>query len=212
MRASAFAFACRWSAPSRPPTRWSPPASPWRPAPTPATVLPLLETLQGARGRLDLAGTAPGRRADLRRLRPYARRARQGTRRAAALCRQPAAGGVRLRRRPRQGQAARDGGGGGRQGGRRHRHRRQSAQRERRRHPPRDLGRLPPAPSRSATALRPSPTRSQDWGEAMFCWWPARVTRPGQTVGTTVIPFSDHDAVAAALKQEAKLWLSRFGP
>jgi UDP-N-acetylmuramoyl-L-alanyl-D-glutamate--2,6-diaminopimelate ligase len=27
----------------------------------------------------------------------------------------------------------------------------------------------------------------------------------GQTVGTTVIPFSDHDAVAAALKQEAKL-------
>jgi UDP-N-acetylmuramoyl-L-alanyl-D-glutamate--2,6-diaminopimelate ligase len=26
----------------------------------------------------------------------------------------------------------------------------------------------------------------------------------GQTVGTTVIPFSDHDAVAAALKQEAK--------
>ena len=27
----------------------------------------------------------------------------------------------------------------------------------------------------------------------------------GQTVGATVIPFSDHDAVAAALKQEAKL-------
>ena len=27
----------------------------------------------------------------------------------------------------------------------------------------------------------------------------------GQTIGTTVIPFSDHDAVAAALKQEAKL-------
>jgi UDP-N-acetylmuramoyl-L-alanyl-D-glutamate--2,6-diaminopimelate ligase len=26
----------------------------------------------------------------------------------------------------------------------------------------------------------------------------------GQTVGTKVIPFSDHDAVAAALKQEAK--------
>jgi UDP-N-acetylmuramoyl-L-alanyl-D-glutamate--2,6-diaminopimelate ligase len=26
----------------------------------------------------------------------------------------------------------------------------------------------------------------------------------GQTIGTTVIPFSDHDAVAAALKQEAK--------
>jgi UDP-N-acetylmuramoyl-L-alanyl-D-glutamate--2,6-diaminopimelate ligase len=25
----------------------------------------------------------------------------------------------------------------------------------------------------------------------------------GQTVGTKVIPFSDHDAVAAALKQEA---------
>jgi UDP-N-acetylmuramoyl-L-alanyl-D-glutamate--2,6-diaminopimelate ligase len=27
----------------------------------------------------------------------------------------------------------------------------------------------------------------------------------GQTVGTTVIPFSDHDAVAAALGKEAKL-------
>ena len=27
----------------------------------------------------------------------------------------------------------------------------------------------------------------------------------GQTIGTTVIPFSDHDAVAAALTQEAKL-------
>jgi len=26
----------------------------------------------------------------------------------------------------------------------------------------------------------------------------------GQTVGTTVIPFSDHDAVAVALKQEAR--------
>jgi UDP-N-acetylmuramoyl-L-alanyl-D-glutamate--2,6-diaminopimelate ligase len=26
----------------------------------------------------------------------------------------------------------------------------------------------------------------------------------GQTIGTKVIPFSDHDAVAAALKQEAK--------
>jgi UDP-N-acetylmuramoyl-L-alanyl-D-glutamate--2,6-diaminopimelate ligase len=26
----------------------------------------------------------------------------------------------------------------------------------------------------------------------------------GQTIGTTVIPFSDHDAVVAALKQEAK--------
>ena len=108
-----------------------------------ATVLPMLETLQGARGRLDLAGTAPGRRADLRRLRPYARRARQGTRRAQAIRRQPAARGVRLRRRPRQGQAARDGGRGGRQGGPCHRHRRQSAQRERRRHPPRNLGRLP---------------------------------------------------------------------
>ena len=31
--ASAFAFACRWSAASRHPTRWSPRASPWRPAP-----------------------------------------------------------------------------------------------------------------------------------------------------------------------------------
>ena len=27
----------------------------------------------------------------------------------------------------------------------------------------------------------------------------------GQTIGTTVIPFSDHDAVAAALAEEAKL-------
>jgi UDP-N-acetylmuramoyl-L-alanyl-D-glutamate--2,6-diaminopimelate ligase len=27
----------------------------------------------------------------------------------------------------------------------------------------------------------------------------------GQTVGTTVIPFSDHDAVAAALTKGAKL-------
>jgi UDP-N-acetylmuramoyl-L-alanyl-D-glutamate--2,6-diaminopimelate ligase len=26
----------------------------------------------------------------------------------------------------------------------------------------------------------------------------------GQTIGTTVIPFSDHDAVEAALKQEAR--------
>jgi UDP-N-acetylmuramoyl-L-alanyl-D-glutamate--2,6-diaminopimelate ligase len=27
----------------------------------------------------------------------------------------------------------------------------------------------------------------------------------GQTIGTTVIPFSDHDAVSAALGKEAKL-------
>ena len=34
----------------------------------------------------------------------------------------------------------------------------------------------------------------------------------GQIVGTTVIPFSDHEAVAAALKRRGETWLSRSGP
>ena len=46
----------------------------------------------------------------------------------------------------------------------------------------------------------------------MSCWSPARATRPARPWVRQVIPFSDHDAVAAALKQEAKLWLNRSGP
>ena len=61
-RASAFEFACRWSAASRHPTRWSPLGLAMATGADAATVLPMLETLQGARGRLDLAGTAPAAR------------------------------------------------------------------------------------------------------------------------------------------------------
>ena len=85
MTASGTRCACRWSAPSRPLTRWSLQALAWRPARSPATVLPMLETLQGARGRLDLAGIGTWRRADLHRLRPHARCACQGARCACGL-------------------------------------------------------------------------------------------------------------------------------
>ena len=36
----------------------------------------------------------------------------------------------------------------------------------------------------------------------MCCWSPARAMKPGQIVGKTVLPFSDHDAVAAAVRGE----------
>ncbi len=169
-----------------------------------ATVLPMLASLQGARGRLDLAGTASGRRSDLHRLCPHARCARQGARCLAPLCGEPAARGVRLRRRPRQRQAARDGKDCRRQGRSCHRHRRQSAQRKSCRNPQPNLGMLRLAPSRSATArwrsARPSPGCER--GDVLLVAGKGHET--GQTIGATVIPFSDHDAVAAALKHEAK--------
>ena len=70
------------------------------------------------------------RRADLRRLCPQARRARQGAGGAAALRRQPPGRGVRLRRRPRRRQAADDGSDRRAAGRPRGGHRRQSAQRK----------------------------------------------------------------------------------
>ena len=61
----------------------------------PARVFAALEKLTGAKGRLELAGTQQ-RRADLHRLRPQAGRAGQGARGAAALCQRQADRGVRL--------------------------------------------------------------------------------------------------------------------
>ena len=103
----------------------------------PAAAFAALAQLKGAKGRLELVGETR-RRADLRRLCPQARRARQGARGAAALCERPPRRGVRLRRRPRRRQAADDGRDRGADGRPRRRHRRQSAQRRAGRDPRRD--------------------------------------------------------------------------
>ena len=50
---------------------------------------------------------------------------------------------------------------------------------------------------------RPFARRSMACRKAMFCWLPARAMRKARPSATTVIPFSDHDAVRAAIAGEA---------
>ena len=69
----------------------------------PARVFAALEKLQGAKGRLELAGDEQ-RRAHLHRLCAQARRAEEGAGSLAPLRARPAYRGVRRRRRPRRGQ------------------------------------------------------------------------------------------------------------
>jgi len=170
---------------------------------SPATVLPMLETLQGARGRLDLAGTARGGAPifidyahtpdallkALDALRPYVQN---------RLVVVFGCGGDRDKgKRPEMGRVAVE---------------------------KADLAIVTDDNPRSEDAaeirrqiLAASPgaiemgDRATAIAEAIFGLERGDVLlvagkghETGQTVGTTVIPFSDHDAVAVALKQEAR--------
>jgi UDP-N-acetylmuramoyl-L-alanyl-D-glutamate--2,6-diaminopimelate ligase len=167
-------------------------------------VLPRLERLQGARGRLDLAGTAPGGAPifvdyahtpdalakALQALRPYVEN---------RLLVVFGCGGDRDKgKRPEMGAAAVAGS---------------------------DLAIVtddnprnedPAVIRREILAAAPGAIEIGDRGqaiaEAVAMLAPGDVLlvagkghETGQTIGTTVIPFSDHDAVAAALTDEAKL-------
>ncbi|HZJ13138.1 MAG TPA: UDP-N-acetylmuramoyl-L-alanyl-D-glutamate--2,6-diaminopimelate ligase [Methyloceanibacter sp.] len=167
-------------------------------------VLPRLATLQGARGRLDLAGTAPGGAPifvdyahtpdalakALQALRPYV---------ANRLLVVFGCGGDRDKgKRPQMGAAAVAGS---------------------------DLAIVtddnprseePAVIRREILAAAPGAVeigdRAQAIAEAVAMLKKGDVLlvagkghETGQTIGTTVIPFSDHDAVAAALTEEAKL-------
>jgi UDP-N-acetylmuramoyl-L-alanyl-D-glutamate--2,6-diaminopimelate ligase len=170
---------------------------------SPATVLPMLETLQGARGRLDLAGTARGGAPifidyahtpdallkALDALRPYVQN---------RLVVVFGCGGDRDKgKRPEMGRVAVE---------------------------KADLAIVTDDNPRSEDAaeirrqiLAAAPgaiemgDRATAIAEAIFRLERGDVLlvagkghETGQTVGTTVIPFSDHDTVAAALKQEAR--------
>ena len=199
--AGAMPCCCRWSATSRRRMRWSRPASSWRRAARRSLAMHALESLKGAKGRLELVGPRQQRRARLRRLCPYARCARECalqslrpyvTRTAwswssaaaatatGASARMMGAIATRLADRvyvtddnPRSEDPAairaRD------HGGKPGRHRdRQTGQRRS----------APPSP-----ACRP----------ATCCWWPARAMRRARRSARRSLPFSDHEAVKAAI-------------
>ncbi len=142
------------------------------------------------------------RRADLCRLRSQARCACQGARSFAALRDRQACRGVWCGRRSRSWQAATDGRhrfGKSRPG---HRHRRQSAQRRCRRHSRghhrerarRDeIGDRREAIRTAIAELRP--------GDVLLVAGKGHET--GQIIGDRIVPFSDHEAVASALKELA---------
>ena len=160
--------------------------------------------LRGARAAQRRQGPArtgrrEQRRADLRRLCPQARCAREGARGAAAVRDAAPRRGVRLRRRPRRRQAADDG-----------RDRRAAwptgssspttirAARIRRRSAPRSCRRRP-ARSRSATGARRSRRSIADLRRGDVLLIAGKGHETGQIIGKQVLPFSDHEAVAAAL-------------
>ena len=125
---------CRWSAPSRPRMRWSLPVSPWRPERAPRPCCRCSPTLRGARGRLDLAGTARGGAPIFIDYAHTPDALAKALDALASLCREPAASSCSAAAAtatrasgPRWAKVAVA------QGRSRHRHRRQSAQRKPRR-------------------------------------------------------------------------------
>ena len=178
-------------------------------------VFAALEHLKGAPGRLEKVAFAEIRRAHLCRLRPHAGCAGKCADGFAPAHQGQAACGVRLRRRPRQGQAAADGCRRGATGRPRDRHRRQSPHAKM--PPPSAAKFLAAAPgrARSAIAPRPSAPALPRWAKAT-CWSsPAKVTRAARSSATTVHPFSDRDE---AIKAARRAWrpgaqsMSRCGP
>ena len=173
-------------------------------------VFAALESLKGAKGRLELVGERDGapifvdyaHKPDalakaLDALRPYATR--------------PARRGVRRRRRPRRRQAAADG-----------RHRRRKADRvivtddNPRSEDPAAiraaiLAAAPGADSRSATAARPSARPSPNLRRGDVLLIAGKGHETGQIVGDQMLPFSDHEAVAAALKEKVGMSERRCG-
>ena len=164
----------------------------------PAAVFAALEHLEGAKGRLERVGEHNGapifvdyaHKPDalakaLQALRPYAKR---------KLVVIFGAGGDRdAGKRPLMGAIAAE------NADQRHRHRRQSAQRKSGNDPRRDSGARRRAPATSAIAPRRSgpAIAALQPGDALLIAGKGHET--GQIVGDKVLPFSDHEAVAAAL-------------
>ncbi len=164
----------------------------------PDAVFASLEHLEGAKGRLERVGERNGapifvdyaHKPDalakaLQALRPYAKR---------KLVVVFGAGGDRdAGKRPLMGAIAVE------NADQRHRHRRQSAQRKSGSDPRRDPRARRRARRRSAIAPRRSGPRSRRLqpGDALLIAGKGHET--GQIVGDRTLPFSDHDAVAAAL-------------
>ena len=207
--ASVFGVACRWSATSRSRTRWSRPALSSRPAASRRAAFAALERLKGAKGRLELVGERNGapifvdyaHKPDalakaLEALRPYV------TGRLVVVF---GAGGDRdPGKRPLMGAIAAE-----------------KADRvivtddnPRSEDPAAIRAAIlqpRPARSRSATAARRSaaPSPSLRRGDVLLIAGKGHET--GQIVGDQVLPFSDHEAVAAALggrlrMSERPLW------
>ena len=86
----------------------------------------------------------------------------------------------------------------------RHRHRRQSAQRKSGRDPRRDPGgaRRRANVARSATAARRSAARLRRLQPGDVLLIAGKGHETGQIVGDRMLPFSDHEAVAAALREK----------
>ena len=202
-RQDAIACSCRWSAPSRSRTRWSRPGLRSRPAASRDAVFARARSARrapragsnwsaqrnGAPIFVDYAHKPDALAKALEALRPYVKR---------KLVVVFGAGGDRdTGKRPLMGAIA------AREGRPRHRHRRQSAQRRAGRDPRRD-------PRRGARRDRDRRPRRGDPHARSPRLQPGDVLliagkghESGQIVGDRVLPFSDHEAVAAALRRRS---------
>ena len=200
-REGATACACRWSAHSRSRTRWSRPA--WRSprAAIPRKVFAALEGLKARRAGSNWSASATARRfsstTPTSRMRSPRRWKRCGLMRSASWssCSAPAATAIKGKR-PMMGAIAAE------KADARHRHRRQSAQRRSGRDPRGHPG-AAPRRDRDRRPRRGDPhARSPTLQPGDVLVVAGKGHESGQIVGDRTLPFSDHEAVAAALREK----------